>query len=154
MKSRIGVCKADSCNHHTFLGIRLYLAQYYEQCTISMVNTSWCAWCKIRQDDIPIYTCWPRCCHHQWYYHFTTAAAIDMGCGSLPAVQISPMSMQIVLKTETNMVIVKNILKHIMVPAGMILISWFKAKKILIIINKQWRRIQWTMPNLWVTVSF
>jgi hypothetical protein len=64
-KSGIAVQCADGRTRHAFPPIASYLADYPEQCTMTMVINGCCPQREIGPDDMPGFTCRPRCRHPQ-----------------------------------------------------------------------------------------
>ena len=72
-----GLC-ADGRTHHAIPRIASFLADYPEQCTITMVKNGWCPRCEICPDDMPGFARRPRRCHPQRYLHLSTTAAEEV----------------------------------------------------------------------------
>jgi len=56
-KSGIAFQCADGRTRHPFPQIASFLADYPEQCSITIVKNSWCPQCEICQDDMPGFAC-------------------------------------------------------------------------------------------------
>ena len=79
VNNKIAVWFADCRTHYAIPLIISFLADYPEQCTISRVNSSWCAGCEICPDNIPGSTHRSRDHHLQWYLHLSTTATSEVG---------------------------------------------------------------------------
>jgi len=78
-KSGIAILCADSCTCHAFPWIASFLADYLEHCTLTMVKNGWCPRWKICWDTMPGFPCKSRHRHPQWYLHWSTKAAEEVG---------------------------------------------------------------------------
>jgi hypothetical protein len=78
-KSGIAVQCADGRTRHTFPRIASFLADYPEQCNITMVKNGCCPRCEICPDAMPGITHRPRRHHPQRYLHLSTMAAGEVG---------------------------------------------------------------------------
>jgi hypothetical protein len=77
--SGLAVLCADGCAGHVLPRIATFLADHTEQCTMTTVKNEWCPQCEICPDDMPCFTCRPRCRHPQRYLHLSTTAADEVG---------------------------------------------------------------------------
>jgi hypothetical protein len=77
--SGVAVLCADGRTRHAFPQIPSFLADYPEQCTITMVQNGWWPQCEICPDDMPGFACRPRRHHPQRYFHLSTKAAEEVG---------------------------------------------------------------------------
>ena len=78
-KRELAVVCADGHTCHAFPQIASFLADYPEQCTLTIVRNSWCPRCEICPDDMPGFAGIPTRHLLQWYLHLSTTAAAEVG---------------------------------------------------------------------------
>jgi hypothetical protein len=77
--SGLAVLCADGRTCHACPRSASFLADYPEQCTITMVRNGWCPRCEICPNDMPSFARRPRRHHPQRYLHLSTTAAEEVG---------------------------------------------------------------------------
>jgi len=78
-KSGLVVLCADGRTRHSFPRIVSFLADYPEQCTITMLKNGLRPRCEICPDDMPGFTRRPRGRHPQQYLYLSKTAAEEVG---------------------------------------------------------------------------
>jgi hypothetical protein len=64
-KSASVVMRVDSCTGYAFPRIASFLAEFPEQCSLTMVKNGWCPRCEICLNDMPRFAHRPWRCHPQ-----------------------------------------------------------------------------------------
>jgi len=75
------VLSAYSRTCHIFPWVTSFLANYPQQCTITIVKPSWCPPCEIFPDNMPHFPHTSMRCHRQWYLRLWTIAVVEAGLG-------------------------------------------------------------------------